>query len=193
MNWNQVETAIQTLRPTLHPTELKTVGILCAAYKVGANPPAIAALTGYPQGLIHDALCELREKMFINGKSVAERDVLRVLPNGQALLKGLLVNEVPAIEVPTQPTQPITEEIQPMDSEDCKCGRPANHRGLCKGTKPVKKLASQSSDIAKPEAPKVTFSISCETFGQKYQATGTTLEAFNSAINIANQMMETKE
>lgn len=92
MNWSEVETAIHMLRPTLQPQEIQSVGILCAAYKVGAHPTKISELSGYPVTTVHDALMDLREKMFVTGNSVAERDVLRVLPNSQALLKGLLLN-----------------------------------------------------------------------------------------------------
>lgn len=199
MNWADVEQAIRTLRPELSAGELKTVGVLCAAYKTGANQDRITELTGYPLELVHDVLLEFRGKMLIIGKNVSERDILRVLPGAQSLLKGLLFDKIPAIQPvePKTPTNPISE-VTPMEIELCDCGRPARHRGRCQNkgdskTKP--QTAKPTATAPAPAKPTVTvsgvsFSILCEADGQKYEATGSSLEKFNAAMNVVERMME---
>lgn len=199
MNWADVEQAIQVLRPGLTPGELKTVSVLCAAYKAGAHQDRIMELTGYPLELVHDALLDLRGKMLIVGKSASEHDILRVLPGAQPLLKGLLLDKIPAIQPgkPEPSTNPITSEVTPMEIELCDCGRPKRHRGYCKGKGPSKTKSQTAKPTATASTAKstvtvsgVSFSIRCEADGQKYEASGSTLEKFNAAMNVVERMLE---
>lgn len=195
MNWTEVEKRIQALRPELALIETRILAVLCAAYKTGADAQRIAELTGYKLGDVHDALTDLRDKMFVMGKQVAERDVLRALPGSQALLKGLLVDQLPSIESlhPVRQIQPAKiQEVESME-ELCDCGRPKKHRGVCKGKNAATRKASNgvlaTAVAAGISAGGVSFTIRCETDGQKYEANGSSLDAFNSAMAVVERML----
>ncbi|MBL8186556.1 MAG: hypothetical protein JNK38_01040 [Acidobacteria bacterium] len=190
MNWQEVEPRIQALKPGIGLVETRILGVLCAAYKVGADVQRIADLTGYKTGDVHDALTELRNKMLVMNKLVAERDVLRALPGAEPLLKGLLVDQLPAIEALSQPN-PSPENKQ-MEQEFCKCGRPARHRGYCKGSRGKasrNSTTTQHAPAATIEVSGVSFRVYCETDGQKYEASGSSLPQFNAAMSVVERML----
>lgn len=59
-----------------------------------------------------------------------------------------------------------------MESELCKCGRPAKHRGYCKGSRPKKTVHTTTEADPQVSKPKVIFTVQVETLGQKYEAIG---------------------
>lgn len=191
MEWSDVEAAIRALRPKTSLVETRILGVLLAAYKTGADAQRIAELTGYKLGDVHDALGELQTKMLVMGKQVAERDILRVLPGAQPLLQGLLLNKIPAVQPVELKSNNQTQEVAPMEVELCTCGRTARHRGYCKGKGPKKAKATPAATASKPTVTVsgVSFSIRCETDGQKYEASGSTLDSFNAAMNVVGRML----